>query len=211
MDEFRTIKAAPFCWQHKSQRRKIRAAFDRDKTVNSALGVYDALTEVASDHESEVFQTTHAKLSEMSGWSPRTVQDRLQELKEIGLVEISTPALKSPSTFRLLADRQRLPIVRQRAKKAPLPSLEQGKKNLLKTCSTKANKLSTPQKELADRIEAALGVEWINDAGKWVKRIKSAPGKSERVIAEVESAAKEHRIKTTAARYAEKIWKEFAP
>jgi len=36
-------------------------------------------------------------------------------------------------------------------------------------------------------------------------------GKCERVIAEVESAAREGRIKTTPARYAEQIWKEFAP
>jgi len=150
----------------------------------------------------------------MSGWSPRTVQDRLQELKEIGLVEISTPALKSPSTFRLLADKQPLPNARQSSKKAPLPSLEQDKKNLLKTYSTKPNKLSARQRELADRIETALrthGNQWTNDAGKWINRIKSAPGKCERVIAEVESAMKERRIKTTSARYAEQIWKEFAP
>ena len=76
---------------------------------------------------------------------------------------------------------------------------------------TTARKLSSGQKELADRIEAALGVQWTNDAGKWVNRIKATPGKCERVIAEVESAAKEIRIKTTPAQYAEQIWKEFAP
>ena len=36
-------------------------------------------------------------------------------------------------------------------------------------------------------------------------------GKCERVIAEVESAAKEGRIRTTPAQYSEQIWKEFAP
>ena len=71
---------------------------------------------------------------------------------------------------------------------------------------TTVRKLSNRQKELADRIETALGVQWTNDAGKWINRIKTAPGKSERVIAEVESAAKESRIKTTPAQYAEQIW-----
>ena len=81
-----------------------------------------------------------------------------------------------------------------------------------KACApTKASKLSARQKELADRFEAALGVEWTNDAGKWIGRIKTTPGKCDSVIAEVESAAKENRIKTTPARYAEQIWKEFAP
>jgi hypothetical protein len=90
-------------------------------------------------------------------------------------------------------------------------NLKAGKRESDKAFSTKASKLSNRQKELADHIEAALGVEWANDAGKWIGRIKTAPGKCERVIAEVESAAREGRIKTTPARYAEQIWKEFAP
>jgi hypothetical protein len=76
---------------------------------------------------------------------------------------------------------------------------------------TTARKLLPAQKELADRIESALGVQWVNDAGKWVNRIKKHFGKTERVTAEVESAMKESRIKTTPAQYAEQIWKEFAP
>ena len=75
---------------------------------------------------------------------------------------------------------------------------------------TTARKLSTGQWELAGRMEIALGVQWVNDAGKWVNRIKANFGKSERVIAEVESAEKEKRIKTTPAQYAENIWKEFS-
>jgi len=72
-------------------------------------------------------------------------------------------------------------------------------------------KLSAKQKELADRLESALGVQWVNDAGKWVNRIKKRFGKSERVAGEVESALKENRINTTPAQYAEQIWKEFTP
>jgi hypothetical protein len=79
-----------------------------------------------------------------------------------------------------------------------------------KAFSTKASKLSHRQKELADRIEAALGIEWVNDAGKWIGRIKTATGKCERVIADVESAAKENRIRTTPAAFAEDTWKRFA-
>jgi hypothetical protein len=51
----------------------------------------------------------------------------------------------------------------------------------------------------------------VNDAGKWVNRIKGNFGESERVTAETESASKESRIKTTPAQYAEQIWKEFGP
>jgi hypothetical protein len=85
-----------------------------------------------------------------------------------------------------------------------------------KAYSNKASKLSDLQKELADRIEAALGKQWLDDkgngdAGKWINRIKSEPHKADRVIAEVESAKREGRIKTTPAQYAQYIWDEFSP
>jgi len=70
--------------------------------------------------------------------------------------------------------------------------------------------LTRDQKELSQRLEKALGIQWLNDAGKWVNRIKSNPDKAGRVIAETESAMREERIKATPAQYAEQIWKEFA-
>lgn len=73
----------------------------------------------------------------------------------------------------------------------------------------KGFKLDPLQKELADRMETCLNGQWCNDAGKWLLRICGATRKAERVIAEVECAKKELRIKTTPAQYAEQIWKEF--
>lgn len=75
--------------------------------------------------------------------------------------------------------------------------------------ATKPTKLSKSNGEVSGRFEAALDSEWVNDAGKWVNRIKSKPSKCIRVIAEVENATKEGRVKTTPAAYAEHIWKEF--
>lgn len=71
-------------------------------------------------------------------------------------------------------------------------------------------KLTFAQKTVADRFESALSEQWVNDAGKWVNRIRADLGKCDRVVAEVESAIKEGRINTTPAQYAEQIWKEFA-
>jgi hypothetical protein len=92
-------------------------------------------------------------------------------------------------------------------------NLKAGKRESHKAFSTKASKLSPRQKELADRAEAALGVQWVNDAGKWIERIKLAPSKCESVIAEVEDAMKPqaYRIRTTPAAFAEDTWKRFAP
>jgi hypothetical protein len=83
-----------------------------------------------------------------------------------------------------------------------------GEKNIKLT--TKGEKaLSKKFRPTAKRFEDCLNSQWVNDAGKWVNRIKSNLEKSERVVAEIESAIKESRIKTTPAQYAEQIWKEF--
>jgi len=75
---------------------------------------------------------------------------------------------------------------------------------------TKPSKLSIPEKDLADRIEAALGDQWVNDAGKWIGRIRAHFRKAQRVIAELENARKEARIASGPAQYAEDTWKRFA-
>ena len=72
------------------------------------------------------------------------------------------------------------------------------------------NKLSASQKHLADRMETALGQQWVNDAGKWIGRIRMNLGKSNRIIAELENAVKEQRILTTPAQFAEDTWGRFA-
>lgn len=71
-------------------------------------------------------------------------------------------------------------------------------------------KLELPHRELANDYEKALGQQWINDAGKWIGRIKREFPKAGRVLNELENAIKEDRVKTTPAQYAEQIWKEFS-
>ena len=76
--------------------------------------------------------------------------------------------------------------------------------------ATKATKLSKAEKQTAEEFEAALASQWVNDAGKWINRIRHDLAKSNRVCDEVLNAMAERRIKTTPAAYAEQIWKEFA-
>lgn len=70
-------------------------------------------------------------------------------------------------------------------------------------------KLNDREKHIAAVFEKVLTGQWVNDSGKWINRIKSDFEKCERVLAEVRSAIIEDRVKTTAAQYAEQIWKEF--
>lgn len=103
MTPTRTQKATAYCWQSKSILRKIREAFDGTHDVGSALLVYLALTEIASDEQDGEFTTTHAWIAGKSGLSTATVKRRLATLIELGIVEVKTPALRAPSNYRLLA------------------------------------------------------------------------------------------------------------
>lgn len=92
-------KQDPFAWQDKRILRRIR---EKVEDYASALAVYCSLTAIASDSEAEEFQTTHAWLSQLSGFGERTVRSRLQDLQAIKAVEVITPKLRAPSTYRLL-------------------------------------------------------------------------------------------------------------
>ena len=72
-----------------------------------------------------------------------------------------------------------------------------------------AKHFSSLQTELTARFHTALNTQWENDRQKWMGRIKRETSKCERVIAEVENAYKENRIKKGCAEYAEQTWKEF--
>ena len=98
----RHIKDSPFLWIGKPVVRRIREAFDASHQVASALCVYCALAEIASDGQSETFTTTQGHIAQKCGLSVRTVAARLKELTAAGLVEVNTPDLRAPSTYRLL-------------------------------------------------------------------------------------------------------------
>lgn len=69
--------------------------------------------------------------------------------------------------------------------------------------------LTPRQAEVAAFGEEVLNGEWVNDAGKWIGRIKLDAEKVFRVMADVKSAKVEGRVKTTPARMAEFNWGVF--
>ena len=63
--------------------------------------------------------------------------------------------------------------------------------------------------DIARLCEIVLNGQWVNDAGKWVERIRANPEKVWRVMSDVKNAAAEGRIKTTAGQMAEYNWGSF--
>lgn len=109
----RKTRDGAFCWQSKPARRRIREGCDAAGNVASRLGVYCALTEIASDEASEEFTTTVAHIAARSGFADRCVRASIQDLADLGLIQVETPALKAPSRYRLLSVRQEVPNDRQ--------------------------------------------------------------------------------------------------
>lgn len=123
----RTTKDGPWCWQSKDARCVIRVAFDASNNVASALGVYDALTEIASDEQAETFETTHAWVQGKSGVSVSTIKKHLSRFAELGLLSI-TPRHNAASIYSLL------PVgngwLANGGQSGPLATSEESKKNL---------------------------------------------------------------------------------
>ena len=94
------MNSTPFSWQDKRTLRRIR---ERCEEASSALVVYLGLTVVASDTQRETFATTHAWIAGITGLSERTVWERIKDLSAAGVISVTTPTLKAPSTYRLLA------------------------------------------------------------------------------------------------------------
>lgn len=97
--------SGPWCWQEKAVRRHIRKeAGDECALKRDALAVYDAITEKASDEESETVTATHVILSDRSGVSVAQIKRVLPFLREIGAIHYSEQkGMRKPGVYSLLA------------------------------------------------------------------------------------------------------------
>lgn len=152
MVKTRIPRDGPFCWQSKAARRAIRDAFDATNNVCTALSVYDALSEIASDTGSETFTAAHAWIARLSGVSVRTIQSHLKIFATLGLIQFEVPALRAPCTYRLLSfgnhcaasgddcttSGNQCAAFGNGAKRAALPRIEELERNSKKTSSAPA-------------------------------------------------------------------------
>jgi hypothetical protein len=145
----RNIKESPFCWQSKRVLRFIRDSFDESNNVASALAVYVSLTENASDHQSETFDSRIRDIAARAGVSYRTANDVLHRFETLGIIAIRRNAIgntkqRAPSTYTLLALGNGCPTLGNSAVRALLPKeIEESPEELEKNMRTHSNRLET--------------------------------------------------------------------
>jgi hypothetical protein len=177
----------PFCWQSKSTMRRIRDCLDGSGSVASGLATYVALTEIASDEGSDKFETTHAHVALKSGFSPRTVQDRTQDLVSIGVLHYSKRKLKGPGKYQLIHpndqqplpndqqplpnDQQPLPNDQQRTFQASLPPSEEHKEEPVKKQGEETPQFDpVPKRQFRREYQ-----DMITDCTAAIKAVKENP------------------------------------
>jgi len=93
------LPSIAFFWADKAVTRRIR---EQIPDVASALAVYHALAELASDNQAETFTATQAAIASKSGFKIRTVGSRLADLVRIRVIEMQVPEIRSAARFTLL-------------------------------------------------------------------------------------------------------------
>ena len=93
----------PYCWQSKTARRVIREAMNGHESTASVLSLYDALTEIASDYQSETFTAGQPYIGEKAGMSAKNVSRHERSLEEFGLIRIDRPKMRGHHTYTILS------------------------------------------------------------------------------------------------------------
>ncbi len=136
----RSTKDSPFCWQSKIALKLITETLEESGHATSARSVYLALTELASDAQSDTFQVRKALIAHRSSVSVSTVSRLLPKLEELGLIKIerasvgagSSGTIKAPNFYYLLpiGNGDATSIGHGRHKPSNPDRVEESKKNL---------------------------------------------------------------------------------
>jgi hypothetical protein len=94
-----------YCWQETAVRRLIREVFDADGRQASALVLYAAMAEIASDEQSNTFTKSHDYIASLAGLTGKTSKRIMPIFEKIGIVHVQENAsngLQTPNTYTLL-------------------------------------------------------------------------------------------------------------
>jgi hypothetical protein len=143
----RKIRDAPFCWQHKETLHMIRDVFENGHGIAAIpISVYVALTELASDAQSETFTASINEIRRRAGVSYRSAFEFLKRFEAINLIAVGRRVIEKtkerlPSTYTLMSPyaHRAQPLCKHFSKR--LPRLKKNRKESLR--------ISTPQRAVS--------------------------------------------------------------
>jgi hypothetical protein len=94
---------APFCWQSKNARKRIRDHMNADSKAPAVLSLYDALTEIASNEGKESFKAGQPFIGTFAGMSGKNVARLEHILEECGVVIIDRQKKRGHHTYTLIS------------------------------------------------------------------------------------------------------------
>jgi hypothetical protein len=183
-----------FAWQDKRALNAIRERLDGNSKQPIALAVYLALTEIASDKQSDCFVQQLSWIAGKAGTSIASVKRVLQDVEAIPLVKIDRPKLKGPATYTLLAMAQAEPTIAQSeltiaqdAETASRATIKESKNNPIEETEKKvrANARPSPQPDDEWLLELSkdatyAGLDVQREFGKlsrWCKEHRQQPSR----------------------------------
>jgi hypothetical protein len=100
-------KREPFCWLEKRKLRKLGEVFAEGRlgSLAAARSVVLALSEIASDKQSDTFTASTSYIAQRAGVTSKTVQRTIKTFKRLGFVKSqprSANGLKLASEYSLL-------------------------------------------------------------------------------------------------------------
>jgi hypothetical protein len=99
-------KERPWCWQEKRVLRTIDNIFDATNDAAAARSVYLAMTEIASDEQSDTFTKPIANIARRAHVSYRTASEKLKRFEALEIIRVERNTIPGtrelgPSTYTL--------------------------------------------------------------------------------------------------------------
>jgi hypothetical protein len=100
-------KHEPFCWLEKRKLRNIAEVFAEGKlgSLAAARSVMLALSEIASDKQSDIFEAATSYIAHRAGVTSKTVQRMIKTFKRLGFLHVqprSNNGLKVANQYTLI-------------------------------------------------------------------------------------------------------------
>jgi hypothetical protein len=126
-------KREPFCWLPKRQLRKIAEVFAEGKigTLVAARSVFLALSEIASDKQSDIFTAATSYIAQRAGVALKTARRMIKIFKQLGFLKVqprSANGLKIASEYTLIRSNASMGLIYPSLSKDPetrLPTIEE--------------------------------------------------------------------------------------